>query len=834
MLAVVYSCVAVLMVVEVESPFVNVAWKKAAFVSTEYPREVEAGPWRGVDGRKGRTDYVHIAENDTEMNWFVIDLIHSYQVKYIHLFNRECPDCEERMDHFIIGTTNTFDPTINKTIRNRYQLCGQWPTKAFPPFRAMRIDCLNPNAFSRFVILQQDVGKSSMGFTELEVYTDGKPIYTKNLALNKPVYFSTARPGDMYDPKICVDGNFTPDNIYCLQGLESPPYKNWFAIDLLREHMIVYVVLYGRTDCCVSDMDYFVVGLTNKFDPQVNTTVRNNYRMCGHWKSAALVKGMPMRVTCEDDSFHSRFVIIQQSDLKNNSGLGFKEVEVYANDPIRKKYFGCFRNFRGEKTFPNQHMGKCIALCRNANLPFATMNVENFDDCICGSVVGYPVSSINCLVNCTNDKRCIVRDFFTVFEVSEMAVTTQPEMGCFREKMTPEINENLMLISDGESSCRRCIAHCFKSNFLYASINSLTCQCGNTYDTLEKVSESHCNVKCATEQSNNCGGSVASRYVNLFLTGYIYGLEMNPYERYHCLNGTKFDGLNECQECEPGWTGRMCKERDCAVNNGACGSDKCVTHSFAYANISECECRNGYAKVFAQGDCRDFHECDHGEHTCNLNTSHCVNTHGSYRCVCRSGYIRSEVDPEDCVDINECNDDNPCSYEHQVCHNTPGSYQCSCQPGFHVDECCTKIDKCDRSRQYCTNTIGSHICQDHGEDSPTLKRSLTACVALSILFIISTATLAFIIVYQSKRLLEIKNAVKILYSGTKNQGDITSNNNNNNKNNNKNKNNNNNNNNKNNDDDDNFISNIMNEEADDDEFSYSNPVYYIIKDETMK
>ena len=34
----------------------------------------------------------------------------------------------------------------------------------------------------------------------------------------------------------------------------------------------------------------------------------------------------------------------------------------------------------------------------------------------------------------------------------------------------------------------------------------------------------------------------------------------------------------------------------------------------------------------------DLNDCETGQHSCNLNTSVCLNTHGSYVCHCISGF----------------------------------------------------------------------------------------------------------------------------------------------------------------------------------------------------
>ena len=38
----------------------------------------------------------------------------------------------------------------------------------------------------------------------------------------------------------------------------------------------------------------------------------------------------------------------------------------------------------------------------------------------------------------------------------------------------------------------------------------------------------------------------------------------------------------------------------------------------------------------------DIDECLDGNHTCDLNTTTCENTPGSYKCICKSGYGQND------------------------------------------------------------------------------------------------------------------------------------------------------------------------------------------------
>ncbi len=109
---------------------------------------------------------------------------------------------------------------------------------------------------------------------------------------------------------------------------------------------------------------------------------------------------------------------------------------------------------------------------------------------------------------------------------------------------------------------------------------------------------------------------------------------------------------------------------------------------------------------------QDVDECAIMPEACR--NGRCVNTMGSYRCICNTGY-KADTIGTNCVDIDECGlETRPCQY---TCHNLPGSYKCSCIAGYvlnpdkrtcrDLDECATLRHNCPHT---CINTPGSYKC----------------------------------------------------------------------------------------------------------------------------
>ncbi|XP_061594740.1 hemicentin-1 [Cololabis saira] len=83
------------------------------------------------------------------------------------------------------------------------------------------------------------------------------------------------------------------------------------------------------------------------------------------------------------------------------------------------------------------------------------------------------------------------------------------------------------------------------------------------------------------------------------------------------------------------------------------------------------------------GHCLDINECDVRD-TCQ---HECMNTAGSYRCLCPAGY-RLMTNGKTCQDIDECLEQNIQCGANQMCFNMRGGYQCidtPCPPNYQRD-----------------------------------------------------------------------------------------------------------------------------------------------------
>lgn len=151
--------------------------------------------------------------------------------------------------------------------------------------------------------------------------------------------------------------------------------------------------------------------------------------------------------------------------------------------------------------------------------------------------------------------------------------------------------------------------------------------------------------------------------------------------------------------------------------------------------VYACRAYNSKGYAMAIHILQDVDECSF-DPPCNQD---CMNTLGSFKCVCNTGYAFANGSNTICKDINECAQVDIC---HQKCTNTNGSYFCSCKDGYWMDKNNNCINDMDTTTQK-TNTQGPNgkVQNEVEISTETLYTVIGVCAGglLAIVLMILTA-----------------------------------------------------------------------------------------------
>ncbi|XP_071817466.1 uncharacterized protein [Apostichopus japonicus] len=157
-------------------------------------------------------------------------------------------------------------------------------------------------------------------------------------------------------------------------------------------------------------------------------------------------------------------------------------------------------------------------------------------------------------------------------------------------------------------------------------------------------------------------------------------------ELHECV--TSSEGVTNCS-CLTGYAPvennrEICEDiNECGLIDNVCDPDtsSCLNLAGSYT----CICQAGYTKDDIDMVCVPFPTCPPNENLCPSPHHDCfVAEEGNRFCTCTDGYMVSLFNPNRCDDINECSQTvNPCDPLTSTCVNTQGSYECVCHDGFH-------------------------------------------------------------------------------------------------------------------------------------------------------
>ncbi|KAF2071936.1 hypothetical protein CYY_006751 [Polysphondylium violaceum] len=168
-----------------------------------------------------------------------------------------------------------------------------------------------------------------------------------------------------------------------------------------------------------------------------------------------------------------------------------------------------------------------------------------------------------------------------------------------------------------------------------------------------------------------------------------------------CVNGLCNSETLSCS-CYNGYTGINCDRQALKV---ACDDENLCpmenSQCFEGTDNNTCACNRGFISITNATQCLDINECSLGTSSCDLKSTICENTPGSFNCKCLDGFTK--LNSNQCIDKNECEDPTICSKKDNFeCKNTQGSYTCQCLPGYFLNgTTCIDKDACSIEGSSC-------------------------------------------------------------------------------------------------------------------------------------
>jgi len=296
----------------------NLALGKPAAQSSTYPLTAATASL-AVDGNSDG-NYYDGSVTATNLNpnaWWQVDLGSSANITAVVIWNRtDC--CSTQLSDYWVFVSNTpFQSTDTPdTLRNRPGTWSSHQTSAPTPFTTIATGIQG-----RYVRVQLSSLGSLLSLAEVRVM--GTAPGDTDLALGKSTTqsstlpgYATAGPGAAVDGT--TDGSFFNGSVTATD-LESSP---WWQVDLGTAGTISSVVVWNRTDCCVSRLgDYWVfISNTPFLDTDTPATLQNRTGTVAIHQTTA-----PSPSTTIPVAVSGRYVRVQ---LNSPNYLSLAEVQV--------------------------------------------------------------------------------------------------------------------------------------------------------------------------------------------------------------------------------------------------------------------------------------------------------------------------------------------------------------------------------------------------------------------------------------------------------------------------------------------------------------------------
>ncbi|ESO05961.1 hypothetical protein HELRODRAFT_160061 [Helobdella robusta] len=257
---------------------------------------------------------------------------------------------------------------------------------------------------------------------------------------------------------------------------------------------------------------------------------------------------------------------------------------------LKESYIGCYRNISSTKIVAIVgSVGECSLECKDESNNMIALKYG--EECNCIERLDSAVASSLCDVPCDNGDACGGSDSYSVYKSKPRVMHDAYASIESREMTSIEMN-----LPDGYT-LETCAYFCLETNHtFFQQIMNQKCECFQHHSMYKRgfIPKFVSCQKCSHIETQicDCFNNVTDETL-IFATRFQYDFQRGMSTYSHCNNRKyKIYEITKCSDgCEYGWKGDWCRERNCKVGNGGCGSEmSCTQLTVNKYKYVECVC----------------------------------------------------------------------------------------------------------------------------------------------------------------------------------------------------------------------------------------------------
>ncbi|ESO02501.1 hypothetical protein HELRODRAFT_161778 [Helobdella robusta] len=264
---------------------------------------------------------------------------------------------------------------------------------------------------------------------------------------------------------------------------------------------------------------------------------------------------------------------------------------AHAAIDLKESYIGCYRNISSTKTVASVgSVDECSLKCTDESNNMIAL--KSGEECNCIGRLDSAVASSQCDVPCTNGDACGGSDSYSVYKSKPRVMHDS------HASMDNRHNRSIEMTLPADYTLETCAHFCLETNHtFFQKIADGKCECFQELAVkVGNMAVFICDQSCLYDPAEICDchhiGYESDETV-IFATRFQYDFQRGASTYSHCNNrGSERFQVTKCSDgCEGGWRGDWCRERDCRVWNGDCGSElNCVQLTVNGNEYVECVC----------------------------------------------------------------------------------------------------------------------------------------------------------------------------------------------------------------------------------------------------